>query len=106
VIFVCDACSTSKTRPPTLASGLCCGALSHGVPLVVAGEAQDKPEVAGRVEWSGVGINLRTARPDEAAIRSAVRRILSEGSFRDRARGIQTQIEEHAALGTIAGLVE
>ena len=81
-------------------------ALSHGVPLVVAGEAQDKPEVAARVEWSGAGVNLRTARPEEAAIRSAVQRVLAEDTFRNRARALQTEIQEHDALGAIAALVE
>ncbi|HEY9613231.1 glycosyltransferase [Allocoleopsis sp.] len=34
-------------------------ALVNGVPLVVAGQTEDKPEVCARVEWSGVGINLQ-----------------------------------------------
>ena len=33
-------------------------ALSTGVPLVVAGNTEDKPEVAARVAWTGAGINL------------------------------------------------
>ncbi len=36
-------------------------ALAHGVPLVVAGDSEDKPEVAARVQWSGAGLNLRRA---------------------------------------------
>ena len=38
-------------------------ALSTGVPLVVAGNTEDKPEVAARVAWTGAGINLRTGTP-------------------------------------------
>ena len=38
-------------------------ALSMGVPLVVAGNTEDKPEVAARVAWTGAGINLRTGTP-------------------------------------------
>ena len=38
-------------------------ALAHGVPLVVAGDSEDKPEVAARVRWSGTGVDLRTGRP-------------------------------------------
>ena len=38
-------------------------ALANGVPLVVAGDSEDKPEVAARVQWSGTGINLHTGRP-------------------------------------------
>ena len=35
-------------------------ALATGVPVVVAGSTEDKPEVAARVAWSGAGINLKT----------------------------------------------
>jgi UDP:flavonoid glycosyltransferase YjiC (YdhE family) len=48
----------------------------RGVPLVVAGDTEDKPEVAARVAWSGVGITLRTGRPRPDRLRAAVRRRL------------------------------
>ena len=51
-------------------------ALAHGVPLVVAGDSEDKPEVAARVQWSGAGINLHTGRPSPAMVARAVRRVL------------------------------
>lgn len=38
-------------------------ALSHGVPIDAAGQGADKPDVAMRVQWSGVGLNLRTRSP-------------------------------------------
>ncbi|MGV2827286.1 glycosyltransferase [Myxosarcina sp. GI1(2024)] len=31
-------------------------ALANGVPMVTAGQSEDKPEICARVEWSGVGI--------------------------------------------------
>ena len=43
-------------------------ALANGVPLVVAGDSEDKPEVAARVQWSGAGINLHTGRPSPAMV--------------------------------------
>jgi UDP:flavonoid glycosyltransferase YjiC (YdhE family) len=49
-------------------------ALAHGLPLVVGGGDLDKPEVAGRVDAAGVGINLRTGTPTSAAVRAAVDR--------------------------------
>ncbi|MET0700577.1 MAG: nucleotide disphospho-sugar-binding domain-containing protein, partial [Mycobacterium sp.] len=65
-------------------------ALSTGVPLVVAGNTEDKPEVAARVAWSGVGINLRTGTPSAAQVRRAVRDILSEERYRRRARELES----------------
>ena len=38
-------------------------ALAAGVPIVAAGQTEDKVEVSARVGWSGVGINLRTQTP-------------------------------------------
>ena len=48
-------------------------ALGHGVPIVVAGDTEDKMETTRRVEWSGVGINLRTGRPDRGEDRRSGR---------------------------------
>ena len=46
---------------------------------------EDKPEVANRVAYAGVGINLRTSRPKPAKVAAAVSRIHSEPDFRRRA---------------------
>ena len=67
-------------------------ALGHGVPIVVAGDTEDKMETSRRVEWSGVGLNLRTGRPTEAQIATAVERVLSERHFRERALALRTEI--------------
>ncbi len=67
-------------------------ALAHGVPLVVAGDSEDKPEVAARVQWSGVGINLHTGRPSKAMVAGAVRRVLTRRSYRTRAKALQEEI--------------
>jgi len=72
-------------------------ALAHGVPLVVAGGTEDKPEVAARVAWSGTGINLRTGRPTPRAVRRAVRRVLTISEYRVAAAGVAAQI--NAARG-------
>lgn len=76
-------------------------ALSHGTPIVVAGQTEDKVEVSARVGWSGVGINLRTNQPSAARVGAAVRRVLTEDSFRSRARSLA---EELAAADGLEGL--
>ncbi|MGI5144606.1 MULTISPECIES: glycosyltransferase [unclassified Streptomyces] len=81
-------------------------ALRHGVPLVVGGETEDKPEVAARVEWSGTGINLRTARPQPAAVRVAVDQLLNEPRYRKRTAEIRRQFEEYRPFDIIADIVE
>lgn len=69
-------------------------ALANAVPVIVAGAGEDKPEVAARVAWSGVGINLRTGRPKPAAIAEAVRRVLGEQSYRAAAETVARQIAQ------------
>lgn len=61
-------------------------ALVHGVPLVVAGTTEDKLEVNARVAWSGAGISLKTDHPHPASIGAAVRKVLTDPSYRTRAR--------------------
>ena len=64
-------------------------ALAHGVPLVVAGDSEDKPEVAARVAWAGAGINVRTGRPSPAQVRDAVGEVLREDRFRRHAAALR-----------------
>ena len=80
-------------------------ALANGVPLVVAGDSEDKPEVAARVRWSGAGIDLRTGRPRPDKVATAVRRVLSEPSFADQARRLQSEIAQSRPLDTITNVL-
>ena len=68
-------------------------ALRYGVPLVVAGRSEDKPEVAARVAWSGAGLNLHTDRPAETRLRRAVRTVLNQPSYRVGASRLQGEID-------------
>lgn len=63
-------------------------ALRHGVPIVVAGDSEDKVETSARVAWSGTGIRLGTSTPTVAAVRSAVQRVLGDPAYAARARAI------------------
>ncbi|MHB8218951.1 MAG: glycosyltransferase [Acidimicrobiales bacterium] len=73
-------------------------ALALGVPLVVAGDSEDKPEVAARVAWSGTGVDLRSGRPAPARIAAAVRQVLADPSFAERARTMQEEMGAHRPL--------
>jgi UDP:flavonoid glycosyltransferase YjiC (YdhE family) len=81
-------------------------ALSLGVPLVVAGDSEEKPEIAARVAWAGAGINLGTGRPSATQIREAVRAVLTKPQYRQRAQALRGAFARHNALDEIAELVE
>jgi UDP:flavonoid glycosyltransferase YjiC (YdhE family) len=80
-------------------------ALAHDVPLVVAGSTEEKPEIAARVAWAGAGLNLRTGTPTATQVRDAVLSVLSNDSYRTRARVVGDDIRQSDALGTIAATV-
>lgn len=83
-----------------------CIALAQGVPVISAGTTEDKMEVSNRVAHSGVGLNLRTHRPTAAQVRSAVRTVLSEPSFTQRAAAIKDELAKHDAAKEAAALLE
>ena len=76
-------------------------ALGHGVPLVVAGQTEDKVEVCARVGWSGAGINLKTNRPTAAQVARAVERVRTDASFRTRARELAAEFRAASAFGAL-----
>lgn len=78
-------------------------ALAHGVPLVVAGVTEDKPEVAARVAYAGAGIRLKSAAPADLDLRAAIDRVLTEPSFKTGAARLQAA---YAAIDTPATLLE
>lgn len=81
-------------------------ALRYGVPLVVAGDSEDKPEVAARVSWSGAGINLKTGRPKPRALREAVHAVLADRRYRARARALAAEYSAYDALSCTLALIE
>ncbi|KAF3068034.1 4'-demethylrebeccamycin synthase [Trichoderma lentiforme] len=56
-------------------------ALSHGVPLLCAGQSEDKKDTAARVTWCGAGIDLRTDNPTLSQVKAAATKVLSDESY-------------------------
>ena len=81
-------------------------ALAHGVPMMVCGATEDKPEVAARVAWSGAGVRVRATPPSTEAIATAVRAVLWDSRYRLNAQRIAADIAGVDAAGTGAELVE
>ena len=78
-------------------------ALSYGIPIVGAGMTEDKGDVNARVAWSGVGINLATSEPSEQMLADAIRTVLADDVYRDRAKAIS---KEFAAIDTQSLILE
>ena len=80
-------------------------ALSYGVPIVCYGESEDKPLVSARVRWSGAGISLQAGTSMSDQIRDAVRKILHDPGYTQRARSLGVEIAKSDALQTISQVV-
>jgi UDP:flavonoid glycosyltransferase YjiC (YdhE family) len=81
-------------------------ALGCGVPVAAFGASEDKPEVIARIRYSGAGLGKATGRPRPRAIRTAVRRLLAEPSFRQRASDLSAQITDSRGVAAIADHIE
>jgi UDP:flavonoid glycosyltransferase YjiC (YdhE family) len=77
-------------------------ALSFGVPLVVAGDTEEKAFTAARVGWTGAGINLETRRPAPEQIRTAVHTVLASSRYREQAQRLRKNFSRYDALAEIA----
>jgi zeaxanthin glucosyltransferase len=80
--------------------------LAQGVPMVVLPVAYDQPGVGARVEWSGVGRSIPVGRLTVDRLRSAVRIVLSNPAYRERASRLQSSIEAADGLNRAADLIE
>jgi MGT family glycosyltransferase len=81
-------------------------ALSLGVPIVIAGETEDKALISARVDWTGAGISLGTQNPTKEQIRSAVRTVLANSRYRQRVQAIQQNFKEYDAPDAITKAVK
>ena len=81
-------------------------ALANGVPLVTAGQTEEKPEICARVAWAGVGVNLKTNKPKPAQIREAVKIVLTSPQYRQKAQQIRSEIRSYDSPVLATALLE
>lgn len=80
-------------------------ALAAGVPVVVAGETEDKPANAARAAYHRLGINLQTATPTAQAVARAVGSLLEDKEVRENVLRLAKVYAQHDALDTIERLL-
>lgn len=81
-------------------------ALAHGVPVVAIGRTEEKPEIANRVRWSGVGVGLKVRIPSQSQIRNAVSHVLNTPTYAARAEALRYELAGLDAAATGADLLE
>jgi MGT family glycosyltransferase len=81
-------------------------ALAHGVPVVACGGTEEKPEIANRVQWSGVGVGIRKKTAGFLELRQKVMQVLSDDRYRARARELAAKLAKIDPRTESANLLE
>jgi MGT family glycosyltransferase len=80
--------------------------LERGVPMVVLPVTYDQPGVGARVERAGVGRSIPVRRLTVDRLRDAVRTVLGDPAYRERAGRLQSDIEAADGLNRAADVIE
>jgi UDP:flavonoid glycosyltransferase YjiC (YdhE family) len=76
-------------------------AIAAGVPVIAAGLTEDKPAVAARVAYHGLGINLQTATPTPEEGAAATETVLKDTGIRVNVHKLAQVYAAHDALSEI-----
>ncbi|NJL26435.1 MAG: hypothetical protein HC897_00480 [Thermoanaerobaculia bacterium] len=82
------------------------GALSAGIPCLLLPGGGEQPDVAALAEQAGVALTIRLTEATPERIEGALRRLLTEGSFRERAQWYRQAFAEVDSFATAANLIE
>ena len=81
-------------------------ALASGVPVVACPHAGDMAENAARVRWAGLGVSLPRRLQTPRGVRLAVRRLLGDPGYAERAALIRDWSERHDGAERAADAIE
>ena len=86
------------------------GSLQHsvynGIPMVIAGMTEDKPEVAVRAEIAGLAVNMRTSTPTVDELRVAVDTVLSEPKYKKRSIELMNEMKSYDPMAMIVEAIQ
>lgn len=81
-------------------------AVRHGVPVIGAGKREGKNDINTRVDYNGLGVDLRSERPKAAAIRRAVDKVLGDPSYAARVAEVRAELEAYTPYARIEEVLE
>jgi MGT family glycosyltransferase len=80
--------------------------LTYGVPLVAIPITFEQPGTGARIRSTGVGEVFPLAKLSISTLRSAIKRVLTENSYKKNARRIQQSIQLSGGVKRAADIVE
>ena len=78
-------------------------ALGHGVPVVSAGTREGKNDINARIDYFGLGIDLKSERPTTQKIANGVARVMGDKRFARNVERIRAEFEDYRPLALIDG---
>ena len=109
---VVDWLSYARTMPQCAAvvchsgHGTVARALASGVPVVGCPAAGDQAENAARLAWSGTGVSLPRRFVTARGVQAAVRKLLADPGYAERAGRLGQWAERHDGAAVAADAVE
>jgi MGT family glycosyltransferase len=107
-----DWLSYSRTMPRCAAvvchagHGTVARALASGTPVVACPHAGDMAETAARLRWAGLGVSLPRRFHTPRGVRLAVRRLLADPRYAERAAGVGDWCARNDGAATAADALE
>lgn len=75
--------------------------LREGIPIIASGKTEEKAETSARIGYFGVGINLKSERPSQKAIKTAVQKILTDKRYKSKADEYAEKMKEYDSISII-----
>jgi MGT family glycosyltransferase len=69
--------------------------IQNGLPLVVAGVHEGKNEINARVNYFGLGINLKTERPTAQKLKAAVEKVITEQQYKINIEALKEEFSHY-----------
>ncbi len=76
-------------------------ALSHGVPLLVAGTREGKGDINARLAYRGLAVDLRTENPSTRSIARGADHVLEDADMRARVSAVRTALAAYDSVSLI-----
>jgi zeaxanthin glucosyltransferase len=80
--------------------------LTNGVPMVAIPIANDQPGVAARIVWAGAGEMVELSGLSVSKLRTAIKRVLTEDSYKKNALRLQEAIRRAGGVSRAVDIVE
>jgi zeaxanthin glucosyltransferase len=82
------------------------GCLTNGVPMVAIPIAHDQPGIAARIAWTGTGEFVPLSRLSVPRLRGAIKRVLTQESYKKNATRLQEAIRRAGGVSRAADIIE